>query len=499
MGIIQKDAIRTTIISYLGLILGYVNKGVLFVIFLSTEQIGLLNLLVSVGLLFAQLSNLGMSYSVWRFFPFFRNKEKKNHGFFQLSMLVTLCGIILFSILTIVFENQICELFIEKSSSFVHYYYWLLPIGISYALFLTLDNFLRSLYKNIVSVIATELLMRLAVTAAVVFYAFGWIDFFQLLVLHSLSFLVPTLILLAQLFRNKELNWRVSQIRIPQRFRRIFISYSLYSYVNFIGILIVISLDTIMVASMLGLSETGVFSTVIYIVSGLQIPYKSLIRISSPFVAKYWKERDMVKMKDLYTRVSSIGLVIGAFVFLCFWANRVEIFHFLPEEYDSGIPVFLILMVGRLVDMYCGINGVIVVSSKKYKYDIVFMLVLLAAVFLLNWYWIPIYGIYGAAMATTIAYVVYNALRLIFVFSAYRIHPLRITQLKVFTVFLATFGVTYFLPVLFGNDFISIVVKLFLVTIAFLGTILLFRLDEDVTGYLNKAIGWVIPKKEKEA
>ena len=250
---------------------------------------------------------------------------------------------------------------------------------------------------------------------------------------------------------------------------------------------------------MLGLSETGVFSTVIYIVSGLQIPYKSLIRISSPFVAKYWKERDMVKMKDLYTRVSSIGLVIGAFVFLCFWANRVEIFHFLPEEYDSGIPVFLILMVGRLVDMYCGINGVIVVSSKKYKYDIVFMLVLLAAVFLLNWYWIPIYGIYGAAMATTIAYVVYNALRLIFVFSAYRIHPLRITQLKVFIVFLATFGVTYFLPVLFGNDFISIVVKLFLVTIAFLGTILLFRLDEDVTGYLNKAIGWVIPKKEKEA
>jgi hypothetical protein len=97
VGILQKDALRMTIVSYAGLLLGYLNKGVLFIIFLTTDQIGMLGLIVSLGLLFAQFSNLGMAYSVWRFFPFLMDKEKRNYGFFQLSMLVTLIGVVLFT------------------------------------------------------------------------------------------------------------------------------------------------------------------------------------------------------------------------------------------------------------------------------------------------------------------------------------------------------------------------------------------------------------------
>jgi hypothetical protein len=60
MGIVQKDSLRTMLISYLGLFLGYINKAFLFLLILSTEQIGLVNLIFSLGILFAQLSNLGM-------------------------------------------------------------------------------------------------------------------------------------------------------------------------------------------------------------------------------------------------------------------------------------------------------------------------------------------------------------------------------------------------------------------------------------------------------
>jgi hypothetical protein len=63
MGIVQKDALRTMLISYLGIALGYINKGLLFLIILSTAQIGLVNLLISVGTLFAQFANLGTVYA----------------------------------------------------------------------------------------------------------------------------------------------------------------------------------------------------------------------------------------------------------------------------------------------------------------------------------------------------------------------------------------------------------------------------------------------------
>ncbi len=88
MGIVQKDAFRTMIISYLGIVLGYLNKGLLFLFILTTEQIGLVNLILSVGILFAQFANLGTIYTTWKFLPFFKNEEKKHHGFLPLMLLI---------------------------------------------------------------------------------------------------------------------------------------------------------------------------------------------------------------------------------------------------------------------------------------------------------------------------------------------------------------------------------------------------------------------------
>ena len=105
MGFIQKDALRTLIISYVGLILGYVNKGVLFVLILSTEQIGLVNLILSVGILFSQLTNLGTINSISKFLPFFKDNEYKKQSFLFHSLFIVLGGIILFTVITILLKD----------------------------------------------------------------------------------------------------------------------------------------------------------------------------------------------------------------------------------------------------------------------------------------------------------------------------------------------------------------------------------------------------------
>src|SRR5690554_1815044 len=107
MGIIQKDAIRVTLLSYIGMFLGYFNKAFLFIIFLTTEEIGLLNLLLSVGLLFAQFCNLGAAFTVGKFFPFFRDKSKNNFGFLQYNLLIITFGVVLFTALAYLFQPQI--------------------------------------------------------------------------------------------------------------------------------------------------------------------------------------------------------------------------------------------------------------------------------------------------------------------------------------------------------------------------------------------------------
>jgi O-antigen/teichoic acid export membrane protein len=76
-----------------------------------------------------------------------------------------------------------------------------------------------------------------------------------------------------------------------------------------------------MIASMVGLQATGVYTTILFLVSAIQVPYKSLLRISAPLVAEYWKSNDLQRMQELYKKVSSFGLFSGWIAFIFLWLN----------------------------------------------------------------------------------------------------------------------------------------------------------------------------------
>jgi len=494
MGYIQKDALRTVIISYLGLIIGYVNKGLLFIWFLTAEEIGLVNLLVGVSLLFGNLSGLGSSYAVWKFFPFLRNRDKKNHGFMMLILIVTCIGIAFFSLLTLFFSEEISRYYSEKSPEFVHYYLWIIPLGIANVLFVVLDTFLRSMYKNIVSVFVYELLLRLLITLLLVVYGLDLVSFNSFLVLHCAVYFIPVIYLGIYMHKQGEFHLSLSSVSIPKRFRKIILYFSLFSYVNTISAIIVTTIDAMMIAGMLGLGETGVYTTVIYLTSALQIPYKSLIRVSSPVVADYWKEKNMAGMGQLYKKFSSVNLVIATTLFLSVWICRTEIFHLLPKAFEEGIYVFLFLMIGRLTDMYLGLNGTIFVTSKKYRYDIIFTVSLIAIVSLLNLYMIPAYGITGAAIATCIAYLVYNLGRLLFVYFAYKLHPFERSQLYVLLLFAGTLAFFELVPIVFDIELIAVPVKWLLLGVLFLAPIYFFKMESEIVRYIDNGILFVKKK-----
>lgn len=494
MGIVQKDALRTTIISYLGILLGYFNKGILFLILLTTEQIGLINLIVSVGMLFAQFSNLGTIYSTWKFLPFFKNKEKKHHGFLPLMLSIVLLGIVCCTIVTLIFRHEIESLYLKQSKLFIQYYLWILPIGISYVLFLVIEIYLRSLFKNIISVISFELIFRLSLTILLFLVWTKIISFDSFVVLHSLSYFIPTLILFIYLSYLRELNLSISSIKIRSKFKKIIVQFSTFNYINTLGIVFVSTLDVIMIAQIKGLAQTGIYSTIVFLTSAILVPYKSILRITSPLVATYWKRREMGEMKELYKKVSSVSLVIGLGAFVWVWLNIDFLFSFLSPEFKEGKWVFFFLMLGKLLDMYFGLNGSIFITSIKYKYDILFTLFLIIAVFLLNLVLIPKLGMVGAAISTSLALIVYNFGRMLFVWSVFKIHPFNRQQIKIIflgliTLFLGYLSSNYFENKWLKSLFMSIEFGLFFVL-----PIYVFRLEPDIINYVQKSGAFVKQK-----
>ncbi len=494
MGIVQKDAFRTTIVSYLGILIGYLNKGVLFLVILSTAQIGLINLIISIGTLFAQLANFGTVYATWKFFPFVRNEAKKHHGFLTFLLLIVGVGILVYSALYILFRDQIQNGYMEKSPMFLDYYYWVLPIGISYVLFMVLEVYLRSLYKNVIAVFAYEVVFRLATTVILILKWLNLISFDLFVGLHSLLYIIPTMILVLYLKRINEFNVRLSSIQIPKRLKRIVFYFSSFSYINTLGAVWVNSLDVLMIAQIVGLDATGVFTTVIFLTSVLQVPYKSIVRVSAPLVSDYWKHREFGKMKELYTKVSSVCLVIGLAMFLFCWVNIEFLFSFLKPEFKEGIWVFFFIMIGKLVDMYFGLNGAIFSTSKKYRYDVFFTLFLIIAVYLLNYLMIPMWGIAGAAISTSIALLVYNVGRLLFVWYVYKLHPFHRNQFIIIGLGVATLFTGQFTEGLISNKWIQFLFESTLVVVLFFGPIYLFSLENETINYIRKALSFIRSK-----
>ncbi len=488
MGFIQKDALLATLITYVGIALGYLNRGVLFLVLFTSQQIGLISLITTIGLLFAQLTNLGSIYVTWRFFPFFRNAERKNYGFLLMNCLIILVGISIFSGIYWIFKADIAQFYSKKSAEFLDYYFWIIPVGIANVFFMIFDYYLRGLHKNLVSVFLQEIVLRSVTLTLLSLFAFEIITFDQFLIYNLLGYFVPTVFLLIYLIRLGEFHLSIKSITIPKRFRKILLNFSLFSYINTLTTLLVISLDTMMIASFIGLTATGVYTNIIYLTSAIQVPYRSVVRISSPLIAKYWKEKNIPEMQKLYQKVSSLGMLIGTFSFSIIWINRIELFSFLPTEYQAGIFVFLFLMIGRMVDMVGGLNGTIFSTSRKYRYDLLFSVFLSFTVFGLNYWLIPIYGIIGAAASTGFAYIIYNIGRIWYIYHSFQIHPFTKKLWYLLLLFLVLMGINefIFMQLNWPNQFVSIGVKTIFFSFGFIVPVFLFRLEPESIAYYQK-------------
>jgi len=253
-------------------------------------------------------------------------------------------------------------------------------------------------------------------------------------------------------------------------------------------------MDVMMIASMVGLQATGVYTTIMFLVSAIQVPYKSLLRISAPLVAEYWKSNDLVRMQELYKKVSSFGLFSGWITFVFLWLNIDLLFSFLKPEFQSGIWMFFFLMIGKLVDMFFGLNGSIFTTSKKYTYDIYFTLFLIVAVVLLNLLFIPWWGGVGAAISTTIAIVIYNLGRVFMIWKLYQIHPFTLQQFQIIGLGLVTLLFGYFIGLIVVNHWIQLIFQSIVLVLVFVLPVYYYKLQPELVTYVNNGVGFIRKK-----
>ncbi len=423
MGIVQRDSFRVTLISYAGAIIGFLNKVFLFTNFLDTDQVGLANLMITISLIYAQVAALGSRNIITRFFPFFNDPGHQHHGFLFGVMSLGMAGFTIATLLFFGLRQPFAFLYQDSSPLLVEYALYLIPLALATLFFNIFESYLRCLYRNSIPTLAHEVILRLLVTASISLYALNVLSFPGFVAVYVGAYCLPAALLIMYSAWKGLLSLRPRWSPLLKRLSRIMFVYGLYLLLNNLSGFLLISIDSLMVAGMIDLGATGIYTTMIFMTSVMLIPYRSMVKVSGPLVAGFWKARAMQQMRDIYQKASAGNLVVGAAIFILLWVNLDSIFQFMPHEYTAGRYVFLMLGVGKLFDMTAGLNATILSTSKKYRYDLYFTMAMVVFAFLANCLFIPLWGIEGAAFASMLTLIVFNLLRIAFIWHHFNIRP----------------------------------------------------------------------------
>ena len=458
MATIRNQTIFGTIFLYIGVLLGFTITGVLFPKILSTDQIGLLRLLVSYSAIFSQIASLGWPTVTNRMFPYFRNKENIHNGFFFLLIVIAIVGLIFSIIIFFILKPWIVSINIEKSSLLLEYINYLIPFIFATLLFSFFDTYTQVLFHSVEGTFAREVFQRIVTLTSIVLFFYNIIDFKTFVIMYLIARLSSIAILLIFLIIKKEISFKPNLKFLDKALVKTIVSVGLYGIIGSIVYNTILNIDSIIVGSMLGIGSTGIYATSFFFGTLIIIPTKALRRISSIFLATAWKNNDLKQIRDIYYKSSINQCLISLIILILLMVNLDNIFKFLPEEFAEGRYVILFVGLAMLTESFGGNSGVIISLSKYYKTGTLFSLINLTLIIVTNFIFIPIWGITGAAFATFSTMTFSMMIRYIFLQSKYQLKIYDYKHLIILIIGLAAFFINKLIPVN-ENLYIDVIIR----------------------------------------
>ena len=413
MGVIAKQSIRGTIVTYLGIAVGIVTTFFVLTRFLSPEEIGLARVLVDAATLFIGLAQLGTNASIIRFYPYFSDKQS-DHGFFFWALVVPFIGFVLFAIIYWACHVPLGAWFGDKSPLFVEYYYFVLPIAF-FMLYQTIfESTCNVLMHIVVPRAVRELVVRVGMLALYLLYAFRVLSLDGFVIGLCANYAIAALINMGYFFSLKKISLRPDWtfLRANKDLVRRYLVYTGFLIISALTSVLAPTLSSFFVTAKMGLDSTGIFAIATYMAVMVSVPNRSVMAISSPQLARAIKEDNRDECSFLMRQVTRNMLLVGGFILLAIWVNIDLIFHILPNgaTFAQAKNVVLILGVSQLVLATFSICFTALNYSHYYAFSLLWSLVLTVSALLLNNYLVPLYGMEGAAVSNLLSYGLYYVL-----------------------------------------------------------------------------------------
>jgi len=485
MGIVFRQSVKTTIVTFIGVALGaYINY--IYVFVFTQRELGFYTNTINIGAVMQLFVMMGMGSVLSVFIPRYGEDLRKKKSLITLGFIVTSFAIVLTTIIGILFRKQFIGLYKIPDQQYLYkyYYYIFLLIGL-WGIASLVEQFLVSQIKIALSAFVREVLLRLCNLLIIALYYFKVINFNSFVVLSVLIYAIPVIVLLFTSIKTGNFGFSFNFKVFSKVDYKEITHYAWYHLLFGLSINLFGFLDLLLLAVLdkSGFESLSIYRNAIFVTSVMIVPFRAMSASAFSIINKSYIGGNREELDHLFKRSGlNILIVVGALMGIIL-VNLDNLVAILPQAYNSIKPVIIILMIGKFTDVITGLNNEVISISKYYKFNFRSSGLLLLAIFAFDFVLIPKYGIYGAAWGTTLAYTLINLIKLFFLWNKLQLQPFsKGTLMSLLSIVVATIS-AYLIPKC-SNPFLDTFIRSVILLGIYSVLLLWLKPSEDLQNYL---------------
>jgi O-antigen/teichoic acid export membrane protein len=456
------------VFSFFGNVFGYITRTIL-ARNLDISQFGLFYSIYSLIMFLVLFAHFGFSNSIIKYVSEFKAKKQNKEITFSIIFSSTIMIIfsILISIILIIFSSFIATNFFktyEATSIIIIFALIIIAFVISNILLSIFKGFQDFFFSALISFTEKFLFMLLVI----IFFLRGFNKNIYLPTYALLFSIILTVILFSiRIFKYKIY---LEKPKFSFILSKEISSFAIASFLSAMGILIIGYIDTIMITYFRSLEEVGIYNVVLPTVMVLGLFSSSIKQVLAPMVTELWAKKLKSRLKNGISTLRKYTLLLIIPITLIFFIFPKLIINLLfGIRYVEGYLAMRILSIGLIFFTIGFIDITIIryIGKPKEATTIIIIGVIFNIIF--NLLMIPIYGINGAAISTTLSYF------LIMIMSSFDLHkfikvniPFTIWLKSIIGGFLFVF-IVYALKLLLNlNQFLEAIICLIFASIVYI-------------------------------
>jgi O-antigen/teichoic acid export membrane protein len=370
----------------------------------GAETLGIFNLILSIMMISAIFSRVGLDMYVVRIIPSLGNDNNQIALFLKEVFKIIFIG---GAIVTIVFYflSPYINNYIFKSFDASKYLLWLIFIIIPFSLYDILSELLRAfneirLYSFFKNFLQNFLL------CSILFISIFFLH--KLDILYTLYFIIFIITLgiffvIIKIFKKKNIN-----IFNQGKYSKNILKYSYPMFFTSSILFFMGNIDSFMISYYLNERNVGIYSACIKLSFLITFILASINGFIAPKISEAYGKKNYNVLKKIYKDSTILIIIVTLPIFIILFIFPEFFLGLFGEEFKDFKNTLIIMIIGYLINAFLGPVGYFLNMTDNQKVFMKILLIGLITNIILNVILIPIYQLNGAAIATLISMSLWN-------------------------------------------------------------------------------------------